>query len=87
MGTVWWIAECGGGDVGRVDSWASRDGIPLLPVRSTVSLFISISIYIYLYLYLLRRRVHRDARARESRVMRARGAPRAQRACRLDLYV
>ena len=67
MGKIWWIVESGGGDVGMVDSWASRDGIPSVPV---VSLCISISIFIYLYLCLLRRGVHRDARARESRVMR-----------------
>ena len=43
MGTVWWIVESGGGDVGMVDSWASRDGVPLV---SVLSLCISISIYI-----------------------------------------
>ena len=68
MGTVWWIAECGGGDVGRVDSWASRDGIPLLSVRSTVSLFISISIYIYLYLSVSSGGVSIEMQGRANRV-------------------
>ena len=67
MGIVWRIVECGGGDVGMVDSWASRDGIPLVPVY-VVSPCISISIYICLYLSVSSGGVSIEMQGRANRV-------------------